>query len=201
MKLEIIFCDIYKKFTYACSNLVKENNHLLEHFKISICFDDIRNLKEKNAAFVSPANSFGSMGGGIDLIFSRNMFPWINKVVMEKISKLETRGKLKRSFDKLGKSKNKPMLPIGQAIITSLKDYEQYKTCHLITAPTMVYPQSIVGTDNPYKAFMACLQIIKDRKDITCLICPGLGTGVGGITGEESARQIFEALNDYCNSL
>ena len=61
----------------------------------------------------------------------------------------------------------------------------------------MEIPDNIVGTDNPYKAFLACLRIIEGRSDIKCMVCPGLGTGVGEIIGYESARQIFEALNDY----
>jgi len=197
MKVEILFCDIYKKFTDACSKLIKENDHLLEHFKFGVYFGDIRDLKEKNAAYISPANSFGSMGGGIDEIYSRDMFYGIDKIVMDKISKLETKSDLNRSFDDLFKTKDKPNLPIGEAIITSLENYPKYSTCYLITAPTMIYPMSIQGTDNPYKAFLACLKIIGDNRQIRCLICPGLGTGVGGISAQESAEQIFKALNDF----
>jgi O-acetyl-ADP-ribose deacetylase (regulator of RNase III) len=109
-------------------------------------------------------------------------------------------GELRRSFDDLTKTKSKPMLPIGEAIITSLEEYPKYKTCYLITAPTMVYPMDIQGTDNPKKAFLACLNVLKDHKNVTQLICPGLGTGVGGITGEECAKQIFDAMNEFVQS-
>lgn len=197
--MEIIFCDIYKKFIDACDKYIKENPELQEHFKFATYFGDIRDLKVKSAAFVSPANSYGSMGGGIDLIYSRDMFPKINKVVMEKIINLPTKQTLRRSFDKLGKGTKRGVLPIGQAIITPLTEYEKYNTCYIITAPTMEYPTNIEGTNNPYRAFLACLNIIKDNKDlgITTLVCPGLGTGVGNVSPDESVRQIFEALNEF----
>ena len=61
----------------------------------------------------------------------------------------------------------------------------------------MEIPDNIVGTDNPYRAFLACLKIVEGYPDIKTIVCPGLGTGVGGIIGYESARQIFMALNEY----
>ncbi|GAG77588.1 unnamed protein product [marine sediment metagenome] len=103
-KMEILFCDIYKKFTDSCKHMIENNTELQKIWKFSIYFGDIRDLKEKHAAYISPANSFGSMGGGIDEIYSRDMFPFINKTVMNKISKLDTRVKLKRSFDNLHKN-------------------------------------------------------------------------------------------------
>jgi len=195
--MEIIFCDIYKKFIDSCDKQIKANSELQNHFKFATYFGDIRDLKVKNAAFISPANSYMSYGGGIDLIYNRDMFPNIEKKLMNKISNLLTKCTLERSFDELSKGTTRPMLPIGEAIITPLTEYEKYNTCYLISAPTMVYPMSIKGTDNPYKAFMACLKIVKDRDDIKTIVCPGLGTGVGGIDAEECAKQIFDALNDY----
>lgn len=196
---EIVFCDIKKYFTDACWEMANDpdNVELKKHFRFSTYNGDIRDLKVKNAAFVSPANSFGSMGGGIDLVYSRVMFPGVDKVVMEKVSKLDTKIKLDRAFDRLKKHDAKPYLPIGQAILTSLKDHPKYESCYLITAPTMVLPDNIVGTNNPYQAFMACLKIVEKYPNIETIICPGLGTGVGGIIGYESARQMFEAMTDY----
>ena len=141
------------------------------------------------------------MGGGIDKIYSRDMFPWVNKIVMEKISKLDSRVKLKRSFDKLHKNVEYPALPIGEAIITPLTDYERYETCYLVTAPTMIYPCSIKNTTNPKLAFSAVLKSIEEwngthdaEQQITTIICPGLGTGIGGIDPDDCAKQIFDAF-------
>jgi O-acetyl-ADP-ribose deacetylase (regulator of RNase III) len=155
-----------------------------------------------DAAFVSPANDYLSYGGGIDLIYNQDMFPDIQKVVMEKIGRSERRMILKRSFDDLPKGALLPYLPIGEAIITPLTEYDRYKTCYLISVPTMEFPMDIQGTDHPYKCFMAILNVVKQHNDknkhqIKTIICPGLGTGVGGISAKESAIQIFDALNEY----
>jgi len=197
--LLIIFCDIYKKFIDSCDEYIKANPELQNHFKFATYFGDIRDLKVKDAAFISPANSRGSMGGGIDLLYTTEMFPNVHKIVMDKISKLPTKQILKRSFDELAKGTTQSILPIGEAMITPLTNYKKYKTCYLISAPTMEYPMNIEGTDNPYRAFLATLNIIKANKDlnITTLVCPGLGTGIGNFSPEESVKQIFRALNEY----
>lgn len=197
--MEIIFCDIYKKFIDACDKYIKLNPELQKHFKFATYFGDIRDLKVKNAAYLSPANSRLSMGGGIDLIYSRDMFPDIHKTLMKKLETYPTRQVLKHSFDELFKDSTQSILPVGEAMLTPLTDYERYETCYLVSAPTMEYPMNIEGTDNPYRAFLATLNIIKENKDfnITTLVCPGLGTGVGNVSADESAKQIFDALNDY----
>lgn len=196
--IEIIFCDLSKKFTDSCEKLIKQNPHILNHFKLSTYNGSIIDLCIKNTAYISPANSFGSMGGGIDEVYNKKMFPNIQKDVMINISKLSSSTKSKLSFDRLKKDKMYNMLPIGHAIITSLSSYPKYETCFLITAPTMTQPENIEGSNNPYKAFLACLNVIKSSDvKISTLICPGLGTGVGCITFEESAKQIFDAINTF----
>ena len=204
--LEIIFCDVKKYFTDACLEMINDpdNAHLKEHFKLSVYHGNILDLSiENNTAFISPSNSLGSMGvfgkmnAGIDSVYDSLMFPHVQKEVMKTISTLPTTMKLDKSFDNITMAEEVPMLPIGEAIITPLVNYSKYKTCYLISAPTMEIPDNIVGTNNPYQAFLACLRITKDRKDIKTIVCPGLGTGVGDIIGYESARQIFKALNDF----
>jgi O-acetyl-ADP-ribose deacetylase (regulator of RNase III) len=62
----------------------------------------------------------------------------------------------------------------------------------------MVTPKKIVGTNHPYLAFLASLRIAhKQGYLLERIVCPGLGTGVGGISGEESAKQIFQALEEF----
>lgn len=196
--IEIIFCDISKKFTDSCEKLIKKNPRILKYYKLSTYHGSIIDLTIKNAAYISPANSFGSMGGGIDEIYNKKMFPDIQKEVMNNISKLPNQAKSKITFDRLKKDIVYNMLPIGDAIITPLSYYSKYTSCYLITAPTMVQPESIEGSDNPYKAFLACLNIIKSSElKISTIICPGLGTGVGCIEFDESAKQIFDAINTF----
>jgi|688.fasta_scaffold531952_2 O-acetyl-ADP-ribose deacetylase (regulator of RNase III) len=198
--IEIIFCDTAKKFTDACEDLIKANPHLLKHYKLSTYNSSVTELKAQNVAFISPANSYGSMGGGIDYVYSRIMFPNIQKVVMDKIKNLKKTGVLEQSFDKLTKNNKYSILPIGEAIITHLKDYQKYSSCYLITAPTMEHPMNIEGTNNPYKAFIASIKLAENceyKSNIKTVVCPGLGTGVGGIQFVDSATQIFQALNDH----
>lgn len=200
--MEIIFCDIYKKFIDECDIQINSNDHLLKYFKITTYFGDIRDLKVTNAAYVSPANTYGSFGGGIDLIYNQDMFPDIQKVVMDQIKKLDTKSILKRSFDYLHKGNTYPCLSIGEAIIIPLSDYDRYASCYLISAPTMEFPTNVSQSDNAYRAFMALLKAVKKYNDennniIKTIICPGLCTGVGGMTPKESVKQIFSALNDY----
>lgn len=200
--MEIIFCDIYKKFIDECDMQIKYNEHLLKHFKFTTYFGDIRDLKVTNAAYVSPANTYGSFGGGIDLIYNQDMFPDIQKVVMEEIKKLDTKSVLKQSFDDLYRGCTYACLPIGEAIIIPLSDYERYESCYLISAPTMEFPTNVSQSDNAYRAFIALLKAVKKYNDennntIKTIICPGLCTGVGGMTPNESVKQIFLALNDY----
>ena len=199
--MEILFCDVKKYFTDACLEMKHDPDNSNIDYDIKVYNGNILNLfysGAENTAFISPANSFGGMGAGIDKIYDKFMFPNISEKIISKISQLKTVTYLDRSFDSFHIQENKPYLPIGEAIITPLTDYPKYNSCYLITAPTMVVPDNIVGTNNPYLAFLACLKIVKKYPNIKTLVCPGLGTGVGEIIGYESARQIYEALYSFC---
>lgn len=61
--------------------------------------------------------------------------------------------------------------------------------------PTMFLPQNIQNNYNVYLAFYGLLQ---KYNHINCtILCPGLGTGVGCMTNQSSAYQIFKAIDDY----
>jgi O-acetyl-ADP-ribose deacetylase (regulator of RNase III) len=72
----------------------------------------------------------------------------------------------------------------------------------LAHTPTMRVPMQIVGTDIPYIAMWAMLLAVEqhnrhyDRKIIT-VACPGLGTGIGRIPPDESARQMALAYDHF----
>ncbi|MCL2880396.1 MAG: macro domain-containing protein, partial [Treponema sp.] len=123
-------------------------------------------------AIISPANSFGFMDGGIDLVYSYH-FGWdLQKRLQEKI-----RG----SF--YGE------LPVGMAII--IETYHD-KIKYLISCPTMRVPEIVSDTVNAYLAFRAGLiEIIRFNENqgakIASLLCPGLGTKTGGIAPENCA--------------
>jgi O-acetyl-ADP-ribose deacetylase (regulator of RNase III) len=202
--IEIIFCDIKKKFISAINRrfneyeLINKNKQFSKYFKFRVLLGDVRNIKLKNVAYISPANSFVTMCGGIDLIYKRDMFPDIDKIIQEKIKKLQTTTILKKKFGIYLKNEEVTILPVGDAIITPLCKYHQYETCYIVTAPTMSRPMNIRNSNNPYRAFLAALKVIDNYKEkIDYIVCPGLGTGKGKISADESAKQIFKAITHF----
>jgi O-acetyl-ADP-ribose deacetylase (regulator of RNase III) len=188
--MKVVICDIYKAFIDECSELIGDLENVTVHF------GDIRDLRATEAAaYVSPANSFGSMGGGIDYLMNNEMFPGIQEAVMQKIAALETRTALKHSFDNLHRS-IKPHLPIGCAMITPLTDYEDYETCFLVTAPTMICPEDVSNTDNAYLALSAAIRTAKAHGRIKVLICPGMCTGIGNMPPKKAADQMVRAIKE-----
>ncbi|MBR1272093.1 macro domain-containing protein [Bradyrhizobium sp. AUGA SZCCT0222] len=135
-------------------------------------------------AIVSPANSFGYMDGGIDLLYSR-YFGW----------ELETSLRALLSEQHYGE------LPVGQAVVLA--------TGHeiipfLVSAPTMRVPMNISQTVNVYLAFRAALIAVLAHNatadaPIRSLLVPGLGTGIGEVTPERAAMQMRLAYNAIIN--
>ena len=131
-------------------------------------------------AIVSPANSFGYMDGGIDLVYSR-FFGW----------ELEARLKALLAEAHYGE------LPVGQAVVLPTgHGFIPY----LVSAPTMRVPGNIAGTLNVYLAFRAALIAVlgfnkEAGKPIGAVLVPGLGTGVGGVPPERAARQMRQAYD------
>ena len=148
-----------------------------EHIdNVTISQGDI--LRETADAIVSPANSFGYMDGGIDLVYSMH-FGWD----MEK----RLRALLAEKYD--------GELPIGNAVVveTGRTDIR-----YLISAPTMRVPSNIENTANVYLAFRAVLRAVREFNtqrpgSISHILCPALGTGEGRMPWERAARQMYEA--------
>lgn len=151
-------------------------------------------------AIVSPANSFGYMDGGIDLVYSQ-FFGWkvedrLRAVILEK-------------YD--------GEIPVGQAEIVPTA----HKTIpFLISAPTMRVPMNVANTAHAYLAFRAALCAVRawnkqaenspsgtgngrdgseraaDHPKINSILCPGLCTGEGRMPFERSARQMRAAYDN-----
>ncbi len=129
----------------------------------------------KADAIVSPANSFGFMDGGIDLLYSK-YFGW----------------DLQTSLQALLAEQHYGELPVGQAVIIST-GHETIP--FLVSAPTMRVPAAISSTVNVYLAFRAALIVVQSHNAQTAtpirdLLVPGLGTGIGGIAPAAAARQM-----------
>jgi O-acetyl-ADP-ribose deacetylase (regulator of RNase III) len=139
------------------------------------------NIFEQAAdAIVSPANSFGFMDGGIDLVYSHH-FGW----------------DLEASLKALLAEQHFGELPVGQAVILPTG---QALIPYLVSAPTMRVPGPIGATANVYLAFRAALIAVGRHNAnasvaIRSVLVPGFGTGIGGMLPRCAARQMKRAYD------
>jgi len=140
-------------------------------------------------AIVSPANSFGFMDGGIDMLYSQH-FGW---QVQERLQKLIA-------------EKHYGELVVGTAEIV---ETQNPAIPYVIAAPTMRVPMILKNSVNPYLAARASLLLIKYgtfaagpftgqpvSSFVDSVAFPGLGTGVGQIGPNTCAHQVRAAIQD-----
>ncbi len=140
-------------------------------------------------AVISPANSFGFMDGGIDLLYN-SRFGWH---VQERLQKLIA-------------TKHHGELLVGRAEIV---ETDHPEIPYLIAAPTMRVPMILRDSVNPYLAARAALLLVKYGAFETGLLAgkkisdaiqtvafPGLGTGVGRVGPNTCARQVRQAIEE-----
>ncbi len=133
----------------------------------------------KATAIVSPANSFGHMGGGIDLAY-RNAFG------------MRVEEDLKRKIIDVHYGE----LIIGNAEIIRLDDCNYD---YMISAPTMRLPMNVSNTNNAYLAFRAALIAAKESQ-FASIACPGLCTLTGRMHPMVCAEQMlvaWERIKDF----
>ena len=172
-----LFFDIDKQHVRAHQKLL-ENQIPNSQFIL----EDVRKIKAD--VFVSPANSYGYMDGGIDEIYSE-MFPGIQKTVQDKIKAVST----------INTRYGKPFLPVGCGLTVDTGTGKK-----LISVPTMDVPRDIRKTpENVYYAMIGILKLSDHYKNDTVVAIPGLGTGVGALSPEECSEQILLAYRDYHN--
>ena len=162
------------------ADLVSEWEKAFSEFpEVEVLCDNILNVAE--CAIASPANSFGYMDGGIDLVYS-NYFGW----------DLEKR--VKKAIDELPEA----FLPVGSSIIVKTG---HIRIPYLIVAPTMRMPEEVKAA-NAYFAMSAILRTaLKNLNKINKLFCPGLGTGVGKIPFDEAAKEMANAYKKFKQQL
>lgn len=169
------FFDLDKKLLKEYKKLF---NKLPQHIKVQVLTEpvDVRTIKDIDV-FVSPANSFGVMDGGIDEIYME-MFQGIQEFIQDEIKQ--------KSFLKFY---GKHTLPVGSAFLS------RFKNIQIVCAPTMSTPQNIERSpQNVYYAMYAIIKVCEHLSDDTIVGVPGLGTGVGGLSGNESGHEIFKAF-------
>ena len=146
---------------------------LPEPYEVEIIEGDI--LEDHHDAVVSPANSFGYMDGGIDLLYT------------------ELFGReLQRKLQGLIHSNFGGELSVGESIMlaTGIK-----RIPYLISAPTMRTPQDLNGTVNAYLASKSALRLANHNK-LSSVAFPGMGTGVGALPPNVAAVQMRRGFLD-----
>lgn len=131
-------------------------------------------------AYVSPANSYGFMDGGIDAALSAR-FPRVEARVQAAIARA---GEL---------------LPVGQALVVETEDRD---VPYLVCAPTMELPSRVGHTVNAYRAMLALLSAVAQFNSanddaIGSVAVPGLCTGVGEMEPEVCAGQMAQAYAEW----
>jgi O-acetyl-ADP-ribose deacetylase (regulator of RNase III) len=141
---------------------------------VKIYHGDIFSIKTD--CIVSPANSFGFMDGGLDLIISKKLGWQIQSKLQEQI-----------------KTKYHGELLVGQA---ELVETENTEIPFCISAPTMRIPTILTNTPNVYLAAKAIFALLKKENRINSVSICGLGTGVGRVPENVCARQMKQAYYD-----
>jgi O-acetyl-ADP-ribose deacetylase (regulator of RNase III) len=142
-------------------------------WEVEVKLDHSINLDDTSptTVYVSPANSFLYMDGGIDLIYARR-FPSCVKLGREHVQHYGE-------------------VPVGDAEVYRLAEGPS-----MIWAPTMRVPENVANTVNAYLAFRSVLPLAVAMHART-VICPGFCTGIGKMTGRRAAFQMNAAWEDF----
>lgn len=169
---DIILCDVLPGLVRAwrvafagCPEVVVQRGDLME---------------VEADAYVSPANSYGIMDGGIDALLSAR-FPHVETRVQAAIAQVGI------------------LLPVGHALVVETDDPD---VPYLICAPTMELPSRVGHTSNAFRAMLALLTAAErynaENDDaISFVAVPGLCTGVGDMEPETAALQMARAYVEW----
>ena len=163
--------------------LIDRNEEMCEHWRLQFknC-DDVKIyhgdiFEFKTDCIVSPANSFGFMDGGLDLM------------ILDKIGK-----HIELKVQQVIKERHLWELLVGQAELIST-GFSSIP--FIVVAPTMRVPMILDQESvNIYLASRAIFHLIKNTKDIKTISISGLGTGIGGIIPSVCAMQMKKAYHD-----
>jgi O-acetyl-ADP-ribose deacetylase (regulator of RNase III) len=137
---------------------------------------------EPHDAFVTAGNSFGIMTAGIDAAVIGRFGPELMRYVQDRIQDAY-----------FGEQ------PVGTAFVAPTGDPEIPNIVH---APTMRVPGSIDGTDKVYSATWAAFLAVASHnrtaeRRIETVALPAMGTGFGGVSFDEAARQMAAAYRHF----
>jgi O-acetyl-ADP-ribose deacetylase (regulator of RNase III) len=137
---------------------------------------------EQHDCFVTAGNAFGIMSAGIDAAVVR----FFGREIMQRVQ-----SRIHDGF--LGEQ------PVGTAFLVETGNPQYPFLCH---APTMRVPGSIEGTDKVYAATWAAFLAVSAHhgaggQPIKSLVLPAMGTGFGGMSFDEAARQMAVAYDHF----
>jgi O-acetyl-ADP-ribose deacetylase (regulator of RNase III) len=128
---------------------------------------------------VSPANSFGFMDGGFD----RDLYSFFGPAIESRVQDAINR-------------RPEGRLPVGASLVVRTG---HTRVPFLLVAPTVTLPEQ-ADPANAYRAMRAILRVARaENAFFSHVFCPGLATGVGGVTPSEAADQMARAYNDFTN--
>ncbi len=136
--------------------------------KVEVFKGDITQLDVE--AIVNPANSRLKMGGGLAGIIKNKGGAEIEK-----------------------KAQKQAPVDVGKAIKTTAGDLPSKYVIH---APTMKSPAQTVSAENAGKAMRGILECAEEN-GIEEVAVPGLGTGVGGVSAEDAAGEMVDAVEEF----
>lgn len=135
---------------------------------VSVVLGDITELEVD--AIVNPANSSGSMGGGVALAIKKK-----GRQVIEDEAIAQA------------------PIPVGGAVLTT---GGRLPCRFVIHAPTMVGPAERIGSESVRMAVLGALALAKE-KGIFRVAFPGMGCGVGGVSKKDAARVMVALVMDF----
>lgn len=165
--MKIIICDINQNVIDAFNS-----KPATEMMGIETACKNILDVEADG--IVSPANAFGFMDGGIDLVYL-TQWPTIQNVVQDAIHKITT-------FKEL---------LVGEAIGVVIPGTERT----MIVAPTMRYPGPIQNIHDVYLATRAAVYCALELH-VKTLVMPGMGTLTGRVHPDAAAELMLAGIND-----
>jgi O-acetyl-ADP-ribose deacetylase (regulator of RNase III) len=171
MSFKVVLVDVNPKMVEAWQSSFEENP------EVDIVQGSL--FDQKVSAWVTPGNSRGVMGGGIDRLIRQQLGDRIQTKLQKEIQRLY-----------LG------VTPIGCAVCVPT---DMTTPKYLISAPIMGPSQDNVGdTLNVALACAAALQAAhlqnkRDPNSIATVALPGMGTGAGGVPVEICADLMWSA--------
>jgi len=195
-KLNIDLKRIIKFVSFKDEFVKIMNDNGYESYRMDIKDYEASRTNNPFIYYVSPANSFGYMDGGIDLPLSREIFPGVEPYLVKFIQEhgIITSNRNHRKYN-----------PIGSSIIVEGDMVEQnWGRKALVSSPTMIVPSVIKNTRNAYYATMATLYNIlinrglkpQELNEIEILFTD-MGGGCGRMPPKQSSQQILDAIRDF----